>query len=98
MNPSPACSVQEPAGDFDLAWYAQSGMGVAWLGHHPVAIVNAEGTIAEAPDEIIAALRAFVVRHAGRSDNDTITLTDKGRIEANLIAAQGGAYGSSDPV
>lgn len=98
MPPSKACTLQEAAGDFDFAWYAPIGMGIAWLGHHVVGVVNVENDVSEGTSETVTALRSFVTRHAGRSDNDTVMLTERGRVEANLLHAQRGADGSSDTV
>lgn len=80
---------------YDFAWYPQWQCAMAFIGHEPVALYDAR------TDEIVPAdaLRTEFVRWARgcrpQRDDDTVTLTERGRAEANVLHAM--SIGAGDP-
>lgn len=93
---SHVCTAQERHGDYDLAWYAPSNMVIVWLGHHPVGVFDAASKVWLASFEFCDAAVKFAERRSAQDDDDTITLTERGHAEANLLHAVRSVDGSAD--
>ena len=80
---------------YDFCWYPQWNMAIAFIGHEPVALYDAVA------DELVPseALRTEFMEWARARrpprDDDTVTLTERGRVEANLLHAV--RLGGGDP-
>ena len=73
--------VQIEYGNYDFAWYPNWGLGIAFLGHHVVAIWSAERDALTVGAEIAHDFRRWAQREAELSDGERIFLTERGCAE-----------------
>lgn len=87
VAPGKTADVTIKHGSFDLSYYRHSHMAIAWLGVHAVAVYDAADKVLLPSPEVTAKLQQWADSLNGSTDDDTITLTERGRVEANLSHA-----------
>lgn len=91
-----ATHVEVQQGDYDFAWYAQWGLGIAFLGHHIVAVYSAERDTLTVGTEITDCFRDWAREQAELTAEARVVLLERGRVEANLSHAAEHASGAID--
>lgn len=81
---------------YDFAWYPQWNMAMAFIGHEPVALYDATNDELVPGEALRTEFVAWARARTAQRDDDTITLTERGRAEANLLHAMRDGNGASD--